>query len=237
MTKRQQKIRKGFIFLVAIDFIFITITPFLKFRFLGFSEELSEGVLIAFLFLLVALLFRAYIKEMDNYKERQENLEERLRETFKYIGSINLQLEEMKKVFSSVNKYPESKKDVQALFAHTAERVLGIINADWVLLRIIDINTGSTLHEYFVSRGNKEVERVKPDNKELLDGNCSFGSCSIIKSNQDNFNIKAYCILPVAAENSNQDFLINSIVNQLEMFFIIFNSLYYKRNNDNKKIN
>ena len=47
--------------------------------------------------------------------------------------------------------------------------------------------------------------------------------------NQENFNIKAFCILPVAAKDDNQEFLINSIVNQLEMLFIIFNSLYYKK--------
>lgn len=236
MIKKRQKIRKIFIFLVALGIIFIIITPFLKFKFLNFSEEFSEVGLVSFLFILIALLFRLYVKERDNYKQQQENLEERLRDTFKYIGSINLQLEEMKKVFSVVNKYPESKKDVHTLFAHTAERVLGIINVDWVLLRIVDINTGATLHEYYASRGNKKIEKIKLENKALLAGTCSFGSCSIIKSNQDNFNIKAYCILPVEVSDTNQGFLINSIVNQLEMFFIIFNSLYYKRNNHNKKI-
>ena len=234
---KKQKIKKFFIVLMAIDIICIIITPFLSFKFLRIPEEISEASLITFLLIIVALLFRFYIKEVDRYKLQQETLEERLRDTFKYIGSINLQLEEMKKVFADFNKYPESKKDVQALFAHTAEHVLGIINADWVMLRVVDINTCATLHEYFISRGNKKVEKVKPDNKELLEGNCSFGKCSIVKSNQDNFNIKAYCILPVEAENNNQEFLINSIVNQLEMFFIIFNSLYYKKNSETKKIN
>jgi len=232
--KTQQKIKNFFILLATLDVIFIIITPLLSFKFFNFSEEFSEVTLIIFLFILITILFRFYVKEVDKYKQRHEGLEERLRETFKYIGSINLQLEEMKKVFSSFNKYPESKKDIHALFSHTAERVLGIINADWVLLRIIDVNTGATLHEHFVSRGNKKVEKVKLENKTLLSGECSFGACSITKSNQENFNIKAFCILPVASKNSNQEFLINSIINQLEMFFIIFKSLYYKRNSDNK---
>ena len=236
MFRKQQKIRKVFVALVALDVIFITITPFFSFRLFNLSEQISETGLIIFLFLLIAIMVRFYIKEMNNYKEQQENLEERLRETFKYIGSINLQLEEMKKVFSSFNKYPESKKDVHALFAHTAERILGIINADWVLLRIVDLNTNNTLHEFFVSRGNKQVERIKLENRALLDGTYSPEACSVIKSNQDNFNIKAYCVLPIETENKNQKFLINSIINQLEMFFIIFNSLYFKRSNDNKKI-
>lgn len=237
MPKKQNKIKNIFISLAVVDLIFIVITPFLGVKFFSLSEELSEALLTIFLLFLIALLFRFYNREMDNYKQRQEDMEERLRDTFKYIGSINLQLEEMKRVFSSFTKYPESKKDIQALFTHTAERVLGIINADWVLLRMIDIKTGFTLHEYFISRGNKKVEKIKLDNRALLEGSCSFGSCSIIKSNQENFNIKAFCVLPVEAENSNQEFLINSIVNQLEMFFIIFNSLYYKKSQDIKKDN
>ncbi len=229
MIRKHKKIRQGILFLIAINVAFIIVTPFLNVKFWSFSEEASEVTLISSLFLLIAVLFRFYAREVNKYKKQQEDLEDRLRETFKYIGSINLQLEEMKKVFSTVNKYPESKKDIQALFVHTAERILGIINADWVMLKIIDINTGNNLHEYFVSRGNKKVGKIKVDNRELLSGDCSFGQCSIVKSNQENFNIKAFCILPSTTKDENQEFLINSIVNQLEMLFIIFNSLYYKK--------
>ena len=111
-----------------------------------------------------------------------------LLEVEKHLG------EEMKKVFRSVNKYPESKKDIQALFVHTAERILGIINVDWVTLKIVDVETGNSLHEYFISRGRKKIDKVKIDNKELLNGECSFGSCSIVKSNQENFNIKYHSV-------------------------------------------
>jgi len=229
MSKRHKKFKGLTLFLIVINVIVIIITPFFNVKFWGFSDEVSEVVFISSLFLLMAVLFSFYSREVDKYKKQQEELEERLRETFKYIGSINLQLEEMKKVFSSVNKYPESKKDIQALFVHTAERILGMINADWVLLKIVDVRSGNNLHEYFVSRGNKKIDKVKVESKELLSGECSFGQCSIVKSNQENFNIKAFCILPVATKDDNQEFLINSIVNQLEMLFIIFNSLYYKK--------
>ncbi|SRR5574344_125768 len=230
MKRRHKKVRAVILFLIIIDALIIIGAPFFKFCFFGLSNDGSEAIFIAIMFLLMVVLSSFYAREVNKYHKQQEELEERLRETFKYIGSINLQLEEMKKVFSSVNKYPESKKDIQALFVHTAERILGIINVDWVLLKIVDVKTGNNLHEYFISRGNKKVEKIKVENKELLSGDCSFGACKIVKSNQENFNIKAFCILPEAKKDSNQEFLINSIVNQLEMLFIIFNSLYYKKN-------
>lgn len=230
MKRHHKKARGIILFLIAVDALIIISAPFFDFSFFGLSQEISEAIFIAIMFLLMAVMSGFYTREVNKYKKQQEELEERLRETFKYIGSINLQLEEMKKVFSSVNKYPESKKDIQALFVHTAERILGMINADWVLLKVVDVRSGNNLHEYFSSRGNKNIDKIKVDNKELLSGDCSFGACSIVKSNQDNFNIKAFCILPEAKKDKNQEFLINSIVNQLEMLFIIFNSLYYKKN-------
>ena len=232
MKRKYRKSQKIFLLLIIIEIILIIVTPFLNIKFWGLSEESSETVFISFQFLLIVAFLTFYNKEIDKYKKQQAELEDRLRETFKYIGSINLQLEEMKKVFSSVNKYPENKKDIQALFVHSAERILGIINADWVLLRMIDKQTKNTLHEYFISRGNKKVEKLKVENSDLLNEDFSSDKYSVVKSNQDNFNIKAYCILPVAAENSNQKFLLSSITNQLEMLFIIFNSLYYKKDGE-----
>lgn len=230
MKRRHKKVRAVVLFLIIISALVITGAPFFELSFPNLSKETSEAVFIFIMFLLITIMSGIYTREVNKYRKQQDELEERLRETFKYIGSINLQLEEMKKVFSSVNKYPESKKDIQALFVHTAERILGIINVDWVLLKIVDVKTGNNLHEYFISRGNKKVDKIKVDNKELLSGDCSFGACKIVKSNQENFNIKAFCILPEVKKDSNQEFLINSIVNQLEMLFIIFNSLYYKKN-------
>jgi hypothetical protein len=177
-----------------------------------------------------------YGRGIDKRQKKQAELEERLQETFKYIGSINLQLSEMKKVFASINKYPENKKDIQTLFAHAAERILGIINADWVWLKIINKKNGETLHEYSIARGNRQLGKIKIDNAALLDDSDLADKFFLIKSNQDNFNIKAYGILPAVARNSNQEFLLNSIINQLEMLFIIFDSLYYKKEEEKELV-
>lgn len=229
MKRQHKKSQVVLLVLIFINALIIVIAPFYNLTFFSLPEDASEAVFILIMFLLMAALSGFYAREVNKYKRQQEALEDRLRETFKYIGSTNLQLEEMKKVFSRVNKYPENKKDIQALFVHTAERILGIINADWVMLKVLDIRSGKNLHEYFIARANKNVPKIKIDNQELLNDQCSFGSCDIIKSQQKNFNIKAFCVLPAVKKNDNQEFLINSIVSQLEMLFIIFNSLYYKK--------
>lgn len=229
MTKKYHRLKNIVLTLIVINILSVVGTPLLRLRLFNLSESFSASLIIAILFILLALLLGVYFKEVEKYKKTQEDLEERLRETFKYIGSINLQLEEMKKVFSNFNKYPESQKDIQAVFTHIAEKILAIIPTDWVLLRIMELDQGKTLHEYFVSRGNKRVEKIKLENQELLNGDCSIEGCSIVTSQQNNFNLKAFCILSTEAKDKNQQFMITSAINQLEMLFIIFNSYYYKK--------
>lgn len=231
MNKKHKFVKKLFIFLVLVDVLFIMLVPFLNVSIGSLSDESSETVFIFFLFLLILTTHRFYVRENRHNKRYQEGLEERLRETFKYIGSVNLQIEEMKKVFSDV-KYPENKKDLHALFINMSERVLSIVSADWVLLRIVDISSHVTLHEHFIVRGHRQADRVKFDNKCLLDGSCLVDEQTVVKSNQENFNIKAFCILPVTLTR-DQEFMIKSITSQLEMMFVIFNSLYYKNKNNN----
>jgi hypothetical protein len=229
MRKKYKTAEKIFFLLVLLDVLFILLVPFLNINIVRLSDESSEFIFITTLFFLMTIIYRFYAKELKKNKIYQEGLEERLRETFKYIGSVNLQIEEMKKVFSDV-KYPENKKDLHALFINMSERILGIVSADWVLLRIVDINNWSTLHEHFIVRGNKNVERIKFDNKSLSKKVSSDSSQTIIKSTLENFNIKAFCILPITI-TKDQEFMIKSIINQLEMMFIVFNSLYYKKKN------
>lgn len=227
MSKRYKIAEKIFFLLVLLDVLFILLVPFLNIRIGALSDESSEFVFITTLFFLMVIIYRFYAKELKHNKIYQEGLEERLRETFKYIGSVNLQIEEMKKVFSDV-KYPENKKELHALFINMSERVLGIVSADWVLLRIIDINNGGTLHEHFIVRGNKNVDRIKFDNKGLSNKKLLIENYTVVKSTLENFNIKAFCVLPTTI-TKDQEFMIKSIANQLEMMFIVFNSLYYKQ--------
>lgn len=229
MTRRYQRLKNFVLALIVINILAVVGTPLLRLRLFDLSESFSTSLIITLLFIFLALLLGVYFKEVEKYKKTQEDLEERLRETFRYIGSINLQLEEMKKVFSNFNKYPESQKDIQAVFTHTAERILAIVPTDWVLLRIMELDQGKTLHEYFLSRGNKKIEKFKLENQDLLNGECSIEGCSIITSQQNNFNLKAFCILSTEVKDKNQQFMITSAINQLEMLFIIFNSYYYKK--------
>ncbi len=224
--KQAFKWRKIFFILLALDFILTAITPLLVKRpFFGISEEVMEVSVLILLLTLAFLVNFLYLREFKRLKRYQVNLEDRLQDTFKYIGSVNLQMEEMRQAFANFKKYPENKKDIRTVFVYFSEKILGMVNADWVILRLIDIKTGHTIREDKFTRNNQRMASGKFDNREILEGKCKLDSCTIIKSDQENLNIKACCIIPTKLSNNDQEFFVRSMINQLEMLFIVFSSL------------
>lgn len=230
------KWRKIFFSLLALNFILTALIPILiRSDFLGLSEEKVEVIIIAILLILAYVVNFLYLREVSRLRRYQVNLEDRLQDTFKYIGSVNLQMEEMRQAFANFKKYPESKKDIKTVFIYFSEKILSIVNVDWVILRIIDLKSGRTMREDKFTRSNQLIKYGKFDNQEILSGKCSLDQCTIIKSDQENLNIKACCILPIKLTNRDQEFFVRSMINQLEMLFIVFSSLSNRRSISSKE--
>jgi len=71
---------------------------------------------------------------------------------------------------------------------------------------------------------------VSISNKNLIN-KVPLNNLSVISSTDDNFRINTYFIFP-AIVNKEQEIMIETIANQVEMLYIIYTSVYY-----NGKIN
>ena len=223
--QRLFKLRKIFFSLLALNFLLAISIPLLINRsFFGLTEEVIETIVLAVLLILAYVVNFLYLREVGRLRRYQVNLEDRLQDTFKYIGSVNLQLEEMRQAFANFKKYPENKKDIRTVFTYFSEKILGMVNADWIIFRIIDTQNAHTIREDKFTRNNQPVAATKVDNQEILAGKCKSGTCVIVRSDQENLSIKACCIL-AAKLNRDQEFFVRSMINQLEMLFIVFSSL------------
>jgi hypothetical protein len=140
-------------------------------------------------------------------------------------------VERYKQVFTDVNKYPENKKDIKYFFEVMAEKILGIANCDFAMVRIIEMSNLNTLAEHIKYRHNEIGGEIIIGNKEIVNqqGNGKF---QILVSSADNTNIKTFCILPKAKISDNQKFFIEKIIGDLTMLFIIFTSTYYKNSRE-----
>jgi len=226
--------RAYFVILVTI-FLLIVFTPYLiRSGFTLFDEEIAEITAIALFFTVgygILFLYRKEAaknrNELDRLKKDKGALERRLNEAFHYIGTVNIQIEEIRSVFSDIRKFPENKRDFRYILQFLAEKALGMVNAVWVLFRIVDTQNLDTLSEYSESRGNAFLLNNKISNKHIV-SNEKFEGLAVVQSGQGNFHIKTFCIIPKEKLSRDQEVFIKALVNQLEMLFIIFNSTYYK---------
>lgn len=202
------------------------------------EEEIVEGSLLCILFFLSLVLSYFYKREIDKQNDLIKKIEndkktakEKLLDSFKYIGKINVQIQEIKSIFNSINLFPETKNDFKKTLFFLSDRILGIVNVDWVLLRIIDIKTQKTISEHYNTRGNISYPYPHLSNKMIIEKQSISNITSII-SNRTNLNIIISCNLPIESVDNEQQIFIKAIVNELIMLFIILNSSYYQNENN-----
>jgi len=235
MNAHIKPLERIYLLALLILFLLIVFTPYLIGSGISlFEEELVEVTAIVFLFAVGCVVLILYRKEMarnlrelTRVKQHRSSLEQRLEEAFKYIGSVNIQVREIKAAFSDIGKFPETKKDFRYILQLLADRTVSMVNVEWVLLRIINTQNLDTLREYCQTRGKAVILKHKIGNRELLSSATPEG-LTIVASGQENFHIRTLCIMPKSKISQEQKIFIKALVNQLEMLFVIFTSLHYK---------
>jgi hypothetical protein len=202
------------------------------------DEEIAEVILLGFLFSLSILIFKLYKHEdlkheelMNKMKNDKKTTEDKLYDSLGYIGKVNVQIEEIKSIFNTTNKYPETKNDFKKAFRFLSERVLGIVNTNWALLRIINSDTQRTISECFETRQGFSCQYPRVSNKMIVEKQ-SISSFTTVISNSQNLNILVCCTMPIDIINDDQRVFIQAIINEIIMLFIILNSSYYKNGNN-----
>lgn len=229
-------LRNVYLILLIVIFLLMVLTPWIIRGGVSFiaDEESIEVISIALLFGTGYFIYYQYKKEVEKNKKEltrleqdKNSLEERLDDAFKYIGKVNIQIQEIKSVFSGIEKYPARQQDIKYIFEYLSFKILSIVDVDWVLLRIVDLSKAETLREFCAVRGGGNSPQWNISNKELLKNKLQ-GEYQLLKSTQNNLNLKAFCVFPKNNFSEDQKVLIGAIIGQLEMLFIIFTSLYYK---------
>ena len=221
--------------LLVIIFCLIVTTPYIIRRGISFmEEEYIEGLLIIVLSAIGYGIFKLYQGELKKFAKklsqaRYDNmsLEDKLLDSFKYIGTVNVQISAIKSMLGKLQKYPVNKKEMKQVMELLGSTVLNLVPVDWVLLRIVDTKQLRTIRELSQTRGSAILPRHEVSNKNLIEGQSNL-RYTVITSSQDNMTIKGFCIFPRVGLTTEQETMLKAVVNQLEMLFIIFDSRFYK---------
>jgi hypothetical protein len=199
------------------------------------EEDTIEGILLGILFIVSVLILSLYKAEVNKHKELideikvdKKKVEERLHVSDQYIGKVNVQLQEIKSIYNSIDNYPKSKKELKKTFNYYGERILGIVKSDWVLIRIIDCNTRRTISEHYEVMQNRLPEYPHVSNKMIMENKQPVSHTSVVY-NPANLDILVFCILPVEKINSEERIFIQAVID----LYVIINSVYYKNNGRN----
>jgi hypothetical protein len=198
------------------------------------EEEIVEGSLMAVLFLINILVLNLYRKEASRQKEiiakidsDKKLTQDKLNDSFRYIGQLNVQIQEIKALFDSKLRLPETKNDIKRTFMYLSERVFGIVNTNWVLFRIINSKTGKTISEQFETRTGYISNYPHIGNKMIVEAQSCPPFTAVI-SRPQNMNIVACCILPLDDINRDERLFIQAITNEITKMFVIFSQSYHR---------
>jgi hypothetical protein len=199
------------------------------------EEETVEGSLLFILFIMGILILNLFRREVARQKEiinkinaDKMKVEVRLADSEQYIGVTNVQIQEIKYIFNSIDKFPETKDDLKKVFHFYGDRVIGITNSEWVLFRIIGRNNQKTIYEHFETRKGFSVSYPHVSNKLVIEGELILPFSYII-SNTKNLSILVFCAIPVGKTDHDQHVFIQAILNEITKLFVIMNAIYSKK--------
>ena len=234
------KLQIIYLIIILILFFFIIYMPTLIEGPLHISkkliieEETVEGTLIGILFIVSVMILNLYKNEVYKHKQLiqkinddKKKIENRLLESDQYIGRVNVQMLEIKSIFNGIDHYPLTKTDFKKTFSYFGVRILGIVNTNWALIRIINSNTRRTISEHFEKKVSVEPEYPHISNKLIIEEQKIVSHTSVIY-NPANLNIIVFCILPVEKISNDDRIFISAIIVELTKMVIIINSTYYK---------
>jgi len=242
--KKIDFLEKFYFLLLAFFFFFIIFVNFIVQGDISASgkifieEEYVESFFILILLFLSYAIFIKYKKEIDKNRkiiiQEKKQLEKSkviLEDSFKYIGEINVQIQEINEVIKGLKEFPEKKNDFKNILNFLIRKALSIVNNDWVLLRVIDLASGQTLMENLQLRKDVVLPNYKISNQKLISEKMIDGY-GVETSEQCNLGLKAFLIFPKNDLKKEQRVLIKMLINQLEMIYIIFKSKYYQKKNE-----
>jgi hypothetical protein len=233
--KTLRYLKAVFIAVVGLMVLLIVATPLMVsdgivlFDRFVFEEGAVETVLILVLFTLAYFTSRAYRTAVAAYKKRLRRLAaeknvlaDRLTDAFRYIGTVNVQLQEIRSVFSGLKRLPENRRQFKDLLSMFGSKILGMMNVDWVTIRIVDRRIFRTIIEH------REVRKTQPavdphiGNRAVVEGEPVPGYV-IVTGTKANLSIMAVCILPLGHLDKEETILMQALVDEIEMLFIISN--------------
>jgi len=191
------------------------------------TEETFETALIVALFGTSFFILRSFMHTLKTYQrmadhagKEKSRLISRLAEAFNYIGTVNVEMQEIESALCGVACYPRSRREFKELVDRLAAKAMTVAGVAWLVVRTIDRRTGHTISEHAVQRLDADLPMATMGNRAILDGQRVQG-LQTIGSRQRNLDLLTVFILPETEMTEERTILLMAILNQIEMLFML----------------
>ena len=227
-----------------ILFLFIIFTPyFVRVGVWSIPEWAIEGTFLAVEISVLIKLFRNYDRHSRRVEREVNKLDDKLKEqqkvlvdSLEYLGRMNVQMSIVKKVMNKL-KFPADDNRLEYVLNEMVQTLITLSGQKSVFLKIVDLDGFKTVKEINLLTDKKKQKNIDEiSNDKLCQQKKAYSytkdNMLIVSSNYDNFSLKTFAIFPIKKQkkvDSEKIELIQGIVNQCEIVYLLFNSKYYKR--------
>jgi hypothetical protein len=194
------------------------------------EEEILETSLIVVLVGISCWILKATLQTLQTYEravkqagEERSRLLSRLTEAFSYLGTINVELQQVHSILCGIERYPKNKKEWKRLFESLTATAMTVGGTRWALVRILNRKELRTVKEFCATRPEAGFPSSTIGNREIIEGR-SVPGCTQIRSSPKDLDWSVVCILPESRLSEKENILITGIMNQIELFYMLYRS-------------
>lgn len=194
------------------------------------KEEIIETFLIAALFGMSFFILRRFKHTVTVYEykfrcidKEKSKLLSRLKDAFRYIGTVNVELQEIHSILQKLDNYPRTKKEFKMYVNYLTAKAMTIAKSPWVAIRMIDKKSNRTVFEHTVVRPGYELPAGIIGNRDILDKKSISGIVQIVNSKK-NVDLITVCLFSDVECTENENILIRLLINQIEMYFLLYHA-------------
>jgi len=188
-------------------------------------------------------LFRAYDFHSNKNDRKASELKSELEEqkelsvdTLKYLGKMNVQMSIIKQVVEKF-KAPVEKERIESVMNEMLQGIAGLVDNNKIGLRIINLENCKTISEVHLNNNGKLKKRMNRVPNKILCAELKrkkIQGIQVIPSEHSNFSLKTFVLIEALkvekgqVVNKEQFDLVQDIVNQCEMIYLLCKSEYHK---------
>ena len=195
------------------------------------ARPYAQSLVIFLLSGITYAVYRLHRWEIRRNQVLQDSLrvsEEKMADSFAYIGSVNRRLPLFKQVSTDLlATYESTKRGKKTIFDNLlAVAVNSIAQARWGLLRFVEVNTGRTVKEFWHA-GKEDVFSLPPvSNRELLASrgqtanNKGMNGLCVITTSDKEACVQGFLVLSARSDGLKDGHsLLQALVDQSQLFY------------------